>query len=69
MMRLEFLQFLSWTEMAKLSQTCIKLKLFVDPNAEYIDTDDKHEVSWFPNVDKLTKLHLHLTALQFVQKS
>ena len=39
MMRLEFLQFLSITELCKLSLLSKQSNKFVDPNREIVDTD------------------------------
>ena len=49
MMRIEFLQFLSTKELIALSKLSVLMKLFVDPNSQYITTSDENglEPVWF----------------------
>ena len=49
MMRIEFLQFLSFKELISMSKLSVAMKLFVDPNSQYITTSDENELEpiWF----------------------
>ena len=63
---------MTFKELAGLSQVCTELKLFVDPNSQYITTDEEKnsQIVWFDieNKDKVSLSH-SLTQLVAIHKT
>ena len=55
MMRQEFLPFLSFPEIAHLSQLNQQMKLFTDPNHQIIFTDEHMKINRYKKEDKTTE--------------